>query len=125
MKDEWHRVLMCGDRYWGRMSTIQKDVKALKARHGDKLIIIQGGADGADTMAEIACQQESVHCAEVKALWSTRHISAGPQRNTAMLKGLMPDEVIAYHPNIGKGKGTKDMVKQAKDAGVPVRVRAR
>ena len=115
---EIRRVLISGDRHWSRPSSVVREMKRLKAKYGDNLIVIGGGAPGADTMAEEACWQLNIHFAKVKALWNHRHASAGPQRNKAMLL-LRPHELIAFHSNIAKSKGTKDMIKQAKSWGVP------
>ena len=119
-----YRVLICGARDWGSMSAIERTIKRLKikaAKWNMELIIIEGGAPGADTMARIVGHKLDVHIAEVKALWDTRHRSAGPQRNTAMLM-LDPHLVVAFHRDISKSKGTKDMVKQAEKAGIKVQV---
>ena len=44
--------------------------------------------------------------------------SAGTDRNTQMLVEGEPSLVVAFHSNIAKSKGTKNMIKQAKDAGI-------
>lgn len=117
-----YKVLMCGDRRWWARGPILMELKRLIKKHGkEKLIIIAGGAAGADIMCEITAKELSIHVARVDALWSTRYKSAGPQRNAAML-ALGPDEVVAFHDNIRSSSGTKDMVRRAKLAGVPTRV---
>lgn len=122
MKEPW-KVLICGARDWDDMSKIEDALADHKSLLGTKfeLIIIEGGAPGADTMARIAAHKLNIHVAEVKALWGTRHRSAGPQRNEVMLM-LEPDEVIAFHHNIKNSTGTKDMVSRAKKAGLDVSV---
>jgi hypothetical protein len=39
-----------------------------------------------------------------------------------MLNEGQPDEVHAFHNNIAASHGTKDMVRQAREAGVPVTI---
>jgi hypothetical protein len=121
---EWHVVLISGDRNWYPEAILRREIRALKKKHGSKLIIIVGGAPGVDKMAKGVAHEENVHAAEVDALWTTRHQAAGPQRNTAML-ALWPHEVQCYHQDIKKSKGTKDMKTQAEKAGLPVRVISR
>jgi beta-phosphoglucomutase-like phosphatase (HAD superfamily) len=75
-------------------------------------------------MCRYEAQERSVHVAEIKALWSTRRKGAGPQRNAAML-ALEPDEVIAFHEDIAASRGTADMVRRARKAGIKVRVVSR
>ena len=109
----FHRVIMCGARDWSNAGPILRELRRLKKEHGNKLIIIEGEAPGADQMARVLAHQLDIHVAGVWALWETRHRGAGPQRNTAMA-ALQPDEVIAFHADITKSRGTADMVKQAR-----------
>lgn len=69
------------------------------------LIIVQGGADGADKLAKQWAIKSGVHQAEVPALWDTYDKAAGPIRNSAMLL-LRPDRAVAF-PG---GTGTRDML---------------
>ena len=116
-----YRVLISGDRDWSVSDSIRRILRRLVKEHGTDLIVIGGGAPGADTICKIACHDLSIHFAEVKALWDTRHKSAGPQRNTAML-GLDPHELIAFHADLANSRGTKNMILQATKAGVPYRL---
>lgn len=117
-----YKVLICGDRAWHDKSRIDRLINDLISVHGKSdLIIIEGGAEGADLLARICATERSVHVAEVRALWQTRHRDAGPQRNKAML-GLDPDEVHAFHEDLKRSKGTKDMVRISRKAGVKVTV---
>jgi YspA, cpYpsA-related SLOG family len=115
-------ALICGDRNWGDSVPITREIKRLIKEHGtQKLLILEGGAPGADTLAKIVAHDLNVHVAEVSALWPTRHRAAGPSRNEMML-AIEPDEVIAYHPDIKKSRGTKHMVNIARKAGIPTKV---
>lgn len=117
-----YKVLICGDRSWDDYETIENAILDLITTHGrSHILVIEGGAPGADQMAGMIAHNLSIHVAEVKALWSTRHRGAGPQRNQAMLE-LDPDEVIAFHNDIRNSRGTKDMINRAKKAGIPFRV---
>lgn len=78
-------------------------------------LLIHGGAHGADTLAGEWARDNGIPVQVVPAEWDTHGKAAGPIRNRAML-ALSPDAVIAA-PG---GRGTADMVKQARRAGVPV-----
>jgi hypothetical protein len=106
------KVLVCGGRdFTGDVSHILDDVNA---RHGIDLII-HGGAKGADSLAEQWAFRREIDCLRVPAKWKRHGKAAGPMRNTEMLK-LKPNLVVAF-PG---GKGTENMVKQAKVAGISV-----
>lgn len=117
-----HKVLMFGDRNWSNFEVIERQMTKLVDTHGTKnLLVISGGAPGADTMCEITAREWDVHVAVVKALWDTRHRSAGPQRNEIM-RLMEPDEGIGFHEDLRKSKGTADMVKRLRRAGIPYKV---
>lgn len=78
-------------------------------------IVITGGAGGADSLAADWARANGVHLVQMHALWDKYGPAAGPIRNAAMLQ-LLPDVVLAF-PG---GKGTADMVRRAKDAGLRV-----
>lgn len=117
-----YKVLICGAREWSDKPAIDRLINDLIKVHGkNDLIVIEGGAEGADLLARICATERSVHVAEVRALWQTRHRGAGPQRNKAML-GLEPDEVHAFHEDLSKSKGTRDTVRRARRLGYHVEV---
>lgn len=117
-----YKVLIFGSRDWSDSGRIEYELIKLIARHGkNRLLIIQGGAPGADTTAGILAHRRSVHVARVDALWDTRYRSAGPQRNEIMAL-LAPDEGIGFHEDIKKSKGTKDMAKRLERHNIPYRI---
>ena len=78
-------------------------------------LIIEGGAKGADAMAAEYARNHGIRFATVNPNWDRHGKAAGPIRNADMLD-LNPTMVIAF-PG---GRGTANMVKQARDAGVEV-----
>lgn len=107
------RVLVCGgrdyhdsDHIWG----VLYDIPGITC-------IIHGGADGADRQAMIFAQTNGFRHAVFQADWHTHGRAAGPIRNQRMLDEGKPDLVVAF-PG---GKGTADMVRRSKAAGIPVR----
>jgi hypothetical protein len=80
------------------------------------LVIIHGGAKGADSLADQWAVVNWVPFEEYKPDWDRYGKSAGPIRNQQMLDKGKPDVVIAF-PG---GRGTAHMIGIAKKAGVPV-----
>ncbi|MAK86557.1 MAG: hypothetical protein CMK96_06365 [Pseudomonas sp.] len=80
-------------------------------------VVIHGAARGVDTQAMIAAQTiPGVKHLPFAADWNSHGKAAGPIRNSRMLKEGKPDLVVAF-PG---GRGTADMVRQARLAGVEV-----
>lgn len=109
-------VIICGGRDfadWEKLS------RALDEEHATNPIglVIHGAAPGADTLAESWAGSRSVKTQRFIAYWRSEGRAAGPKRNARMLAEGQPDEVLAF-PG---GKGTADMIRQATEAGVPVR----
>ncbi len=78
--------------------------------------LIHGDARGADTLAEQYAKEAGIPCDAYPANWRQFGYRAGPMRNQQMLDNGKPDIVIAF-PG---GRGTADMVRRAKRAGVKV-----
>lgn len=81
-----------------------------------EVVIIHGGAAGADKIADEWAMVNWCHIEEYKADWDKYGRSAGPIRNKRMLTEGKPDLVVAF-PG---GRGTMNMIKLAKEAGVEV-----
>ncbi len=107
------KILICGCRHYSFYDKIKRYIEEEKENH-QELIIIQGGASGADNLAKRASKELFIECREYKADWNTYGKSAGPKRNQKMLDEENPDLVIAFHPDIESSKGTKDMINRAK-----------
>lgn len=112
------RVLICGSREWTDRDAIKKEVLRLKPS-----VIIEGGARGADTLAREVGVELGILVRTFLADWKTYGRAAGPIRNTRMLVEGKPDLVLAFHKYLAESKGTQNMVKQAKKAGVKTIVR--
>jgi len=123
------RILVCGGRdYTGYhvLKTTIEDIidEARLYNDGEDIVIIQGGACGADFLAKVCVLDEwslmvdpKVTLLEFPADWKTHGKAAGAIRNQQMLDEGKPDLVLAF-PG---GRGTADMVSRAKKAGVKVR----
>jgi predicted Rossmann-fold nucleotide-binding protein len=109
------RVLVCGGRDYRDKGRIDAVLDKLCAEAG-YLVIIQGGARGADSLASAWASMTGNYQAQFDADWESHGNFAGPMRNKRMLDEGKPDLVIAF-PG---GRGTANMVKQARKAGVEV-----
>lgn len=116
MKREMY-VLICGDRHWSDHAMIEAELSTL----AEGSIIIQGGAPGADDIADTVARALSLGSISYRADWDRYGRRAGPIRNREMLD-TNPQEVWAFHDDIEHSKGTRDCVKEAKRRGIPVRV---
>lgn len=109
------RVIVCGGRDFTSVGRLSVTLTQLGFDLGD-FMVIHGDAPGADRMAGQWARVAGVPEVRVPAQWDTHGAAAGPIRNAWMLN-LQPDLVVAF-PG---GRGTADMVRQAKAAGVEVR----
>lgn len=110
------RLLVCGGREYSDRRAL---FATLDSYHAIKPIeiILHGAGRGADMLAQSWADKRGVCCLQFPANWDYSGKAAGPIRNQKMLYEGKPDFVIAF-PG---GRGTADMVKRAKAAGVAVR----
>jgi len=80
--------------------------------------VIAGGARGADTIAAEWAVARDIPANVFMADWEGLGRKAGPIRNQRMLDEGKPDLVVAF-PG---GRGTADMVRRAREAGVEVKL---
>jgi hypothetical protein len=109
------RVLFCGGRKYNDDTTVNRVASKLYGQHGRKLMFIEGGAQGADRLISDWADHHGLPHARVRALWEIQGNSAGRIRNEAQLL-LSPHKVVAF-PG---GRGTRDMVTRAREAGINV-----
>ena len=112
-------ILCCGSRDWTDRRVIWDVLRSL-THEGD--IIVHGGCRGADQIAGSLAKELGL---EVRppyyADWKQYGLAAGPIRNQEMLDQEHPDLVLAFHDDLTRSKGTKDMLQRARDAGVEVK----
>jgi hypothetical protein len=125
MAEDEVRVLVTGDREWDDYFLLRCVCDGLLARYGERLVIVEGDAKGADRMAGDWAEKngltvENGRLRKYPANWTEHHKAAGPIRNREMLKEEEPHLVCAFHNNLWHGsKGTLDMVTIASKAKVP------
>jgi hypothetical protein len=108
------RVLVCGGRTFGDWELLVGVLDGLKPMQAS--VIIHGAAPGADTLAGRWAELRRVPIESFPAEWEKHGRAAGPIRNAQMLAEGKPDLVVAF-PG---GRGTANMCKQARAAGVEV-----
>ena len=111
-------VLVCGDRDWDDYDSIYYRLNRLDATTPG-LVIITGGAAGADTAANAVAEDVGIPCAVVRAQWSRYGKAAGALRNRWMLD-FKPDLVLYFHKNLEASRGTRNCVLEARKRGIPV-----
>lgn len=124
------KVLICGDRNYKDVEAIRSWLSKLQDWGYDT--VIEGEARGADSIARDEAEKMNFNVEKYPALWEEykekypikdfgmKWKSAGTDRNTQMLVEGKPDLVVAFHNDIENSKGTKNMVKQARNSGVQV-----
>lgn len=112
------RVLVCGGRdysdantLWGELDTIRRETP------DDAMVVIQGGAHGADQMAREWCATRYVPYDNYAADWAKHGKAAGPIRNQRMIDEGKPSLILAF-PG---GRGTADMCRRAENAGILIK----
>ena len=112
------KVLICGTRTWDDWTLIREFIDSLP----DDTVIVHGAAHGADTIAGVCAMQRGLEVRAHPAKWALFGKRAGRLRNQEMLDEEHPDLVVAFTHNIATSKGTRDMVRRARDAGIPVEI---
>ena len=107
------RILVCGGRDFNDYTLLSE---TLNPHIHTGLVIIHGGARGADSLAEHWARDNADFIESYPADWNKYGKRAGYIRNTKMLNEGKPDLVIAF-PG---GKGTQMMINLAEAAKVPV-----
>ena len=113
------RVLVTGDRNWCPRELARQVVVRLKVQYGDDLILIHGGATGADITLADAAGKAGIRCKSYPADWTAHGKGAGPRRNAEMV-AAGADFALAFHRDVAGSRGTKDCCRRCLKAGIPV-----
>lgn len=108
-------ILICGSRAWTNEQAIRNQIEIYRP-----LVIVNGGARGADTMAQNIALQLGITTKQYLPDWKLYGRSAGIKRNIIMLDESRPDEVWAFQVN--NSPGTSHMIKYATRKGCKVKV---
>src|SRR2546425_7604608 len=111
------RVLVCGDRNWTNWATIYRKLITISDP-----FIIEGHARGADIISYHLRMGFEWPGLSTPADWARYGKAAGPIRNQEQLDNGKPELGIAFHNDIAHSKGTADMVRRLRKAGIPVEI---
>lgn len=99
----------------------------------DPLVVLQGGAAGADSIARSFCWDRAITTVTVPADWEGQGVSAGYERNERMLAMAqdlealykLPVLVLAFPTSLTcsvPSKGTRHCIREAEALGLEVRI---
>lgn len=118
--EERYNVLITGSRFWDEDHKLVFEVlKKLKNKHGLLLTAIHGDCKGADMSAHWAANNLGIDEIRFPANWNGRRKSAGPIRNAMMLYYVPINLVVAFHDEIKKSSGTKNMINSSLQRNIP------
>lgn len=106
-------------------STLNELANKAKAAGYPVVGLMQGGALGADALADEWAKSNGLHVMEVFPLWDAHGKSAGHKRNRFMVdvaKALERGGLVVRVVAFPGGKGTADCVRAAEGAGLQVRM---
>lgn len=109
-----HVVIVCGGRGYTDVNHVYTELDAYHAANKITLLV-EGGANGADSLAREWAKLRGVPLKTVPAQWGLHGRQAGAQRNAQMLQSK-PVAVLAF-PG---GNGTLNMTQQAERKNVKV-----
>lgn len=113
------RLIIAGGRDFNDYETLKNYVDFKLSRTEDEIQIISGGARGADTLGERYAVERGFFLRRFPADWERYGKSAGVRRNREMARNA--DALIAYWN--GYSRGTKNMIEEARAAGIIVCIR--
>ena len=126
------KILITGSRDWTDREKIAKALTELTrtaSMYKGSVVVIEGGAAGADRLCRLEARSRGWHTATVEALWGHYGKSAGHIRNDVMVS-LEPHICGAFiRPCIKKdcpvpvphdSHGVSDCIDRVKAAGIPL-----
>ncbi len=110
-------LVVSGSRNFSSPSIIAKHLQQALQKQPN-LVLVSGGAKGADRLVQQWAATHHVPCMVVPAKWHRFGKAAGPIRNNFML--AMGHGLLAFP--LASSKGTFSVIKTAKKLGLPIKV---
>ncbi|WP_373124749.1 DUF2493 domain-containing protein [Blautia producta] len=104
-----YRCVVAGCRNFKDYSLVERVMMHKLEVFGQRLIIISGGAQGADALGERFAEEHQLRIERYPADWDKYGRAAGPIRNEQMAQAA--HMVVVFWD--GKSKGTESMIKMA------------
>ena len=113
------RLIVAGTRTLTDYNLVKRHLDYIASQIGkDNLLIVSGGAKGADALGELYARQNGIELKKFPAEWNKYGKKAGPIRNAQMAD--FGHGLLAFWD--GKSPGTKNMIDLAKKKGLWVSV---
>lgn len=112
------RILVTGSRDWYDKTVIRNAISSVPVEEGEQVIVVHGGARGADYLAQECAYALGYIAERYDAEWNTYGKRAGYIRNKEMVEAGA-DICLAFIKN--ESKGATMCAKLAEDAGIPVK----
>lgn len=112
------RLIICGGRDFADHEVMHTMITEWIVAHGWPTEVVTGGASGADAMGHAWAQENGIKATVFPAEWRAYGRRAGPMRNSAM--AAYAAELAGGCLALPGGRGTADMVRQARAAGLTV-----
>jgi len=109
----------CRDYYNYEEAKAYIDYILSNIRASNEIIILSGGANGADMLGERYANENGFLIEKYPAQWEKYGASAGPRRNKQMAQDC--DYVICFWD--GNSRGTRSMIEYAKKLKKPIRIK--
>lgn len=115
------RVVIAGCRDYNNYDEAKTyiDLCLSDIRKKYEIVILSGGARGADAIGERYAKENGFNIEKHPAAWEIYGKSAGPRRNKQMAEAC--DFVICFWD--GQSRGTGSMIEYAKTYGKPIRIK--
>lgn len=116
-----YKVLVCGSRKYQDRDRVFEVLDAVLAKKGHDILLITGGARGADEYAMDWAASRQVDHLVLYPRWNEHGKAAGPIRNRRMAK-KNPKLVLAFAEDVDNTRGTRDMIAVAEKAKIKTKV---
>lgn len=115
------RVVIAGCRDYTdyEEAKVYIDLCLSNIRKGNTIIILSGGARGADALGERYAAENGFDVERYPADWASFGKRAGPKRNRQMAE--ICDCIICFWD--GKSKGTRSMIAYSRQLNKPIRIK--
>ena len=115
------RILITGSREFTSVHLMRTALRAIRDEHGAQVTIVHGNARGADRLAASIAQAWGMPTEAHEADWTNLGRKAGIVRNAEMVRDGA-DLCLAFLVANLPCTGTRDCMRRAELAGIPVRV---
>ena len=115
-------LLICGSRNYHNYLEFKK-ITDFALKNQKDVVIVSGGANGADKLAEKYCFEKNIKIIVFNAEWNKYGKSAGFKRNAEMINFIKEKEkngVLAFWDM--ESKGTEHSIKLARKENIDVRI---